>query len=429
MLYFLVRPLARIALKIHFRKIYFHNKEAILLDKPLLLAANHPTAFIEPCVLACFQPKPLNFLVRGDLFVKPFYIKLLNALHMVPMFRLKDGGYQKLKRNYETLEYCFQALRQNKTIMILAEGSTKHEKRLRPLRKGTARIAFGAIEKYNDLDIHVVPVGVNYTYADRFREDVMIEFGTPIRVMDYMNQYVSSPAEAMRQLLEDLKAALQKRIIIIDATADELLTERLFVMARNDQPFSWRPVVEDTNEQLQRERNIALTINSMEVVEKEQLDKRVNAYFAELKQLGIQDKAVIQQASPKQAFGLAIGAIPAAIGYALNYPPIALAKFILHRFVKSIEFKMSVALAIELVAFPLYWLLLLLFSVLILPGAIGWLVGLAVPVLGYIALHFRDFYLEWKARGGGQSVSISERERLKQLRDAINIPVMLTKIP
>lgn len=27
-------------------------------EKPLILAANHPTAFIEPCILACWLPKP-----------------------------------------------------------------------------------------------------------------------------------------------------------------------------------------------------------------------------------------------------------------------------------------------------------------------------------------------------------------------------------
>ena len=74
MIYSFVRPIAAYALKIFFRKIYFTNRDRIPKGKPLILAINHPTAFIEPCILACFLPIKLHFLVRGDLFKKPLFI-------------------------------------------------------------------------------------------------------------------------------------------------------------------------------------------------------------------------------------------------------------------------------------------------------------------------------------------------------------------
>ena len=85
--YRFVRPLARIALKTYFSKIYLNGLEKIPADKPIILAANHPSAFLEPCILATTLPRPLHFMVRGDLFQKPLYRALLMSLHMIPMYR------------------------------------------------------------------------------------------------------------------------------------------------------------------------------------------------------------------------------------------------------------------------------------------------------------------------------------------------------
>ncbi|MCB0636727.1 MAG: 1-acyl-sn-glycerol-3-phosphate acyltransferase, partial [Lewinella sp.] len=145
MLYAAVRPLAKIGLQHYFRRIDVAHLDRIPKDAPVILAANHPTAFIEPCILACFGDRPLHFLVRGNLFKKGIYDKLLRSLHMLPVFRFVDGGYEDLKQNYATFAACHEALAQRKTIMILAEGRCIHEKRLRPIRKGTARIAFGTL--------------------------------------------------------------------------------------------------------------------------------------------------------------------------------------------------------------------------------------------------------------------------------------------
>ncbi|MFK7806382.1 MAG: hypothetical protein AB8F74_01150, partial [Saprospiraceae bacterium] len=62
MLYRITRPFAQIAIRTTFRKIYFTNEERIPWDKPVILAINHPTIFIEPCLLATHLDEPLHFL-------------------------------------------------------------------------------------------------------------------------------------------------------------------------------------------------------------------------------------------------------------------------------------------------------------------------------------------------------------------------------
>ncbi|MBK8490844.1 MAG: 1-acyl-sn-glycerol-3-phosphate acyltransferase [Saprospirales bacterium] len=92
MLYPITRPLAKIALSVFFRKLFLSGMENVDWNKPVILAANHPSAFIEPCILACWLPKPLHFMVRGDLFLKPVSNWVLRDLNMIPMFRMSDAG-------------------------------------------------------------------------------------------------------------------------------------------------------------------------------------------------------------------------------------------------------------------------------------------------------------------------------------------------
>ncbi|MEY4108182.1 MAG: hypothetical protein RL181_2524, partial [Bacteroidota bacterium] len=181
MLYYIVRPIARLALLIYYRKIYLSHLERIPRGKPVILASNHPTAFMEPCLMAVFMRQPLSYLVRGDFFQKPIYNFLLRALKMIPIYRIIDLGYQGLKNNFATFAACYEALSRNQTIMIFPEGMTLHEKRLRPIQKGIGRIVAGAYQQYPDMqEIFVVPVGVNFTYAEQPRGEAMIDIGEPI---------------------------------------------------------------------------------------------------------------------------------------------------------------------------------------------------------------------------------------------------------
>jgi glycerol-3-phosphate O-acyltransferase/dihydroxyacetone phosphate acyltransferase len=124
MLYAFVRPLAKIGISIFFRRIYLTHTENIPKNKPVILACNHPTAFLEPCILACFLDRPLYYLVRGDYFDKPIYNFLLRALHMLPVYRRRDGDYSRIKDNFATFDACFDTLKKNKTLTIYPEGRT-----------------------------------------------------------------------------------------------------------------------------------------------------------------------------------------------------------------------------------------------------------------------------------------------------------------
>lgn len=405
------------ALRVFFRKINITHIENIPKDKPVILAANHPTAFVEPCVLACFLDRPLYFLVRGDLFKKNIYARLLQSLHMLPVYRMQDRGYAYLKRNYETFNYCYEALHDNKTVMILAEGNTRHEKRLRALQKGTARIAFGTLEQYPDIEIYIVPVGVNYTYADRYRSDVMIDFGSPILAGSYMKRYRENANQAISEFTEDLRTELEKKVIIIDRILDEELVEYLFLLNRSERLKPFFPGITRDILPFKAEKELADKVNQMNENERRDLLKACRQYFDVLEEHGISDAylAAARKTDFLQNAVVASGFLPAWAGRFFLYPPARLAKYIADTRVKSIPFYSPVWIAVGIGAFLLYYIFW--FLTIAISGRWLFLLPLLFSLpLGYFSVWYEEYRDQWRANRKIQSLEAEVKKELQDMR-------------
>lgn len=214
MLYYLVRPVVNYLIGAYYRRVEVEGLEHIPADAAVVLAANHPTAFIEPCILACRQERTLWFLARGNLFKNALASWALDALHILPVFRIEDGGYGRLRDNFSTFAACHRALSRRRAVMILAEGRCIHERALRPLRKGTGRVALGALMADPTLpEVYVVPVGCNFTRPERMRSRVMIRCGPPLLASDYRVDYQTDEARTLRRFTADLRAALEPLVV------------------------------------------------------------------------------------------------------------------------------------------------------------------------------------------------------------------------
>ena len=422
MLYPLTRPLAKIALSIFFRKLYLSGLENLDWNKPIILAANHPTAFIEPCILACWLPKPLHFMVRGDLFLKPVSNWVLRDLNMIPFYRMEDAGVAGVKENFRSVEETVAVLRTLQPVLILAEGHTVHEKRLRPLRKGTARIALAAQEQHPELDIQLVPVGVNYTYADRFRSEVMIHFGTPIPVKDYMNAFKANAAAGMKEITEALRTGLEQHVVIIREKEDEAWTEHLLVQYRNNRPGSFAPQTLISAERLTAEKAITERVNALEEPEKGRWKKEVEHYMLDLKNNAISDRALAGNIpfSPFSILALGLGAPFFALFGAAHFLPLWLAGRIGYgTMVPRHEFKASVALATGIAAYLLFTLILFIAAIVMWGWLTALLLLLAFAAGGWFALWYLDLWGKFRMFFQYRIIPPAAREELKKKRNAI----------
>ena len=143
MLYRCLKIIARLAMVIFCRKVII-NKPGILKTKgPLLLACNHPNSFLDGVILDTLFDQPLYSLARGDVFKKAFYSKLLTALKLLPVYRTSEG-VENLITNYDTFENCKDIFRKKGIVIIFSEGKCINEWHLRPLKKGTARLALSS---------------------------------------------------------------------------------------------------------------------------------------------------------------------------------------------------------------------------------------------------------------------------------------------
>ncbi|MCC6722874.1 MAG: 1-acyl-sn-glycerol-3-phosphate acyltransferase [Saprospiraceae bacterium] len=421
MIYSIVKPCAKIALSVYFRKINISHRERIPKGKPVILALNHPTAFIEPCLVACWLTEPMNFLARGDLFVKSAFIRRLYGwFHIVPVFRIDDTGYSGLKNNYDTFSKCYEALADNKMVMILAEGRTKHEKRLRPLMKGTARIVFGALEKYEGLDVHIVPVGVNYTNPDQFRSDVRIDYGEPIRVQDYAAIYQENQAKAVTALTNELRNRLAERVIHIADPNDDEWVEPLLDLHRHGPAPKVLPAFSEDAAPLFAEKKLVDNLNALPTEQKDSLRAKLKTYLGLLKKAGTTDRGLMDHTSYSLGSATLLGMlwIPALAGYALNWLPLFLGNLFASKKTKNIEFRASVAIFVSMVIYMLYWLICLIVAALV---GKWWLIGLvlAMPILGYFALLYRDLDVRWKDCQRAAVLDDEEEKELMRLRGEI----------
>ncbi|KAG1219580.1 hypothetical protein G6F35_007374 [Rhizopus arrhizus] len=79
-------------------------------------------------------------------------------------------------------EEVYRYLNNNECITIFPEGGSHDRSEMLPLKAGFAVMALGAAAANPDLDIKIVPVGLNYFHPDRFRSRAVVSFGQPISI-------------------------------------------------------------------------------------------------------------------------------------------------------------------------------------------------------------------------------------------------------
>jgi len=341
---------------------------------------------------------------------------------MVPIFR-KQEGLDQLSKNDETFDFCYKALKDHKTVVILPEGKTIQEKRLRPIRKGLARIAFGTYEKYGDIDLHIVPIGVNFTEADKFRSVAMFDVGESIRLKDYYDQYQENPQRTIRNLTNKVKEGLENHIVNIPNPKDDELAEDIFTLLRNNHPEKIFPIVSEDRQLLEGEMDIANYVSQMSEDEKSDWSDKIKRYFSKVETNKVKDQA-LQDAGIynwKNTLLLVLGFVPYFLGYWSNYPIFGYAKYVSKTKVKQLEFKAPVALAVGL------GLSILLMLFLVSGGFYlwGWWSILALLSLFYLG-RFSLVYLEfWNKYRDAKAVNKLDELVLKEINNDREIIVKM----
>ena len=419
MLYHFIRPIVTTAFKIYFKKIYHTGGENIPLEKPILLVSNHPTAFFEPCMLACvFQQMELHFITRADIFIPPYDV-MLKDLNMIPIYRFRDG-FANMKNNAAVMEGLYKALKENKKILLFPESTTTTQKRLKPIQKGTARIAFGSYDEYGDLDLQILPIGFSYTDPHTFRTELMIQVGKPIPLRQYYPIHQENPNKAVNLLTQQIADAIKPLMVYVENPQDDPLAEQLLTLYRNTYPDTVFPILKKNKRRLMAEQEIANHINTMTDQSKTDLSNQINQYTTQLKNANVQDLGIAQpwRDHTGNLIALILGFIPFIIGYTFHFPAMRYAYYIRHTRVKQLEFEGPVSGAVAIVTI----LLTYLFFGIVALAINRWFIYAAfitLPIFGFYALQYMDTRKYYTAAKKANNLPDETFNQLKNQREAI----------
>lgn len=222
MLFAVLKAYARFTIKIYCRKIVINKPEWLAAKGPLLLACNHPNSFLDGIVLTTLFKENIYSLARGDAFRKPWHGKVLRWLHLLPVYRTSEG-VENLENNYTTFEACREVFKQDGIVIIFSEGRCINEWHLRPLKKGTARLATSSWEE--GIPLTVLPVGLNYNTFRNFGKNVIINFGNPLNKEEVMRH--QTDGQMFMTFNEQLERELQKLVYEFSSSDKDKLKEKL----------------------------------------------------------------------------------------------------------------------------------------------------------------------------------------------------------
>lgn len=215
MLYRIFKTLFIPAINGYFRSVYINNVDKIPSKGPVILAVNHNSAFMDPILIATTTKRNYHFLARGEAFNSAFSRFFYDKLNMLPVYRPETTPDDVHKNKY-VFKKCFEHLTNKKAIMIFPEGFSKTERRIREIKSGLARIALGAESQNNfELDIKIIPVGINYTNPHLFQSDVLINIGDVISASDFKELFYSNEKASYDHLTEAVRTGLESCTAII----------------------------------------------------------------------------------------------------------------------------------------------------------------------------------------------------------------------
>eukprot|EP00948_MAST-09A_sp_MAST-9A-sp1_P003953 g3953.t1 len=236
---------------------------------------------------------PLKHPVKGSLLTTDPTFKKLGPVDAKMIPRLSQDHMYKA--------VC-EELSQGKCVAIFPEGGSHDRSELLPLKAGIAYIALTACEKYPELisQLQILPVGITYSNAHRFRSRAFVDFGEPISINrttleQYMSHEPDSPEfkqekrDAAGALLSQLKTGLD----LVTVQASDYKTMEQFRMLRRLYSSTSKKNRLSIGQKIDATR--AFSRGYEKVKNNESVKKlmiRVKEYCEELKHFGFRDHQV-----------------------------------------------------------------------------------------------------------------------------------------
>jgi len=410
MLYFILKMLLRLAIKVYFRDIHIRNLKHIPKNEPLLVLPNHQSAFMDPIVIGTLMQRSLFYLARGESFNGKLASFIFKRLHMIPIYR-QETAPELVHKNEEIFRECYKHLKNNGAILIFPEGTSKTEHRLRKIKTGAARIALGAEAANNyELGLKFIPVGLNYSNPHQFQTKLFLNFGKPISIEPFLNEFKNDEYKAVNELTDFIRQKLEDNIVIVENEELDELIKQIELIYKSKIAHE----LELDKSQQVWEYLILRDISKMvSFFHKHDLDRvkafqeKIQSYFNKLSAYDLPVDILATQRNKQGFVGRGVNTIIYLIlglpfflyGVVNNYIPYWIPGFFADKITKKEDFRGSLVLSFGLLSFPIFYLLQCIliqkylggiFSIPVFDNWLWFFYLLSLPFTGFFALRYKE---------------------------------------
>jgi 1-acyl-sn-glycerol-3-phosphate acyltransferase len=213
MLYYAVGWIIRTALGFYFSRIERFQVDRVPPHGPLLFVSNHPNSLTDAFVIGASVSRKVHFVATVQVFRFRAVAWLLRHCGVIPINRVQDDR-RAMRSVLETFEACWRVFERGEAVAIFPEGITHDDPQLKLVKTGPARMAIEAEHRNGGrLGLLIVPVGLTYSEKERYRSEVLVHFGEPIRVADFLTDYAERRRECIQQLNSEIESRLQALIL------------------------------------------------------------------------------------------------------------------------------------------------------------------------------------------------------------------------
>ncbi len=423
-IYLFLKGIVKIMLRAYYPQTRVIHPERLKLTAPTLLATNHPNTLIDALNAAGRVDRQVFFLVNAGLFRQRFSRWFFSTFYCIPVERRQDTNGRRVD-NRNTFARVDEHLGKGGQIFIAPEGSSELERHLRPVKTGAARMALSAAQKKDfQLNVRILPIGLNYEQANRFGTRLLVKVGEPILAADFRDLYLEDTQKGVRAMTKALEDRLRSLIIDTRDRREDQLVRYLEQLLRHSAP----------QPEAAHFRRTKVLIEQLRHWEEDQppafqaFRVAVEAYFSDLRHRRLTDSSLAAGHWPGlfnllgQTLAL-LAAAPLFLFGALNNALAAGVPLIVNRLLKLyIGYSATVKMMMALLSFPVFYLLQFLLVARLAGSPWSWIyLGSLLPA-GYFAWWYAGrfkatlaswrYYLLERRKPEAVKLLVAQRQRL-----------------
>lgn len=382
-LYILAKILVLYIQRLYYKDPVVINEPFTKIDKPTIVVSNHPNTLLDAVFAAATVSEQVKFLANYSLFKSKFGNWFFSNFYCIPIQRpedVKDGQ----TNNMESLARSHQFLKDGGTLYIAAEGYSIQVLGIRALKTGAARIGL-ATEAETDwtADVQILPVGLNYDRADRFRSNLVVHVGKPFNLKEWRLNYYDDPKTAAKTVTAHLTSQMKSILLDADEKRTALLTKLRTYYSKT------KPT--DPKREYLRTRNLLVDLKAMEEHAISEILSEINHFEDNCASNGFSGEQVAEaqynQANPIPLSRLILSLPITFFGIITNALPYLLCHWIEQKANKHLVYRSTFRTMTGIIFFPLMYLFWM--------WCVSYMTNNVILTLGSVILYRRSGIYAW----------------------------------